>query len=358
MNNNRHSPLTTTNNNIATAPEVPSTNINSYYDPRNYPSPTAPGQQQQQVYMPNEMNSVATAVAAAAANSSLPPLSHLLPTNTGNNKITGTPDTNNATGTNTNTADYFSGQKAAAVSNTTMAEHQQQQRSASISQQQQRSASISYSPSTNTTTTTTPLTATATVPSQPIHYRKSIDYSRVAMYPPPSSDRRFIPTGGGGGGGNVDEYYILQQQQQQQNYASSVPNTMIPPSNGATNISVYSISPSHHQTYNTSTARMHHPHSNYHLPSPPTSVIDGVLVANHPHHLYHNNQHVVNGGITNNSQKVFSFVPLPGLNQKKRPRRKFHEVERLYQCNYQDCTKSYGTLNHLNAHVSMQRHVS
>ncbi|OAD07936.1 C2H2-type zinc finger transcription factor, partial [Mucor lusitanicus CBS 277.49] len=56
------------------------------------------------------------------------------------------------------------------------------------------------------------------------------------------------------------------------------------------------------------------------------------------------------------SQKVFSFVPLPGLNQKKRPRRKFHEVERLYQCNFQDCTKSYGTLNHLNAHVSMQRH--
>ncbi|KAI8084163.1 uncharacterized protein B0P05DRAFT_467108 [Gilbertella persicaria] len=60
--------------------------------------------------------------------------------------------------------------------------------------------------------------------------------------------------------------------------------------------------------------------------------------------------------MTHHSQKVFSFVPLPGLNQKKRPRRKFHEVERLYQCNFQDCTKAYGTLNHLNAHVSMQRH--
>ncbi|KAI8373894.1 hypothetical protein BD560DRAFT_327632 [Blakeslea trispora] len=56
------------------------------------------------------------------------------------------------------------------------------------------------------------------------------------------------------------------------------------------------------------------------------------------------------------SQKVFSFVSLPGMNQKKRPRRKFHEVERLYQCNYPSCSKAYGTLNHLNAHVSMQRH--
>ncbi|ORE23243.1 hypothetical protein BCV71DRAFT_147122, partial [Rhizopus microsporus] len=54
--------------------------------------------------------------------------------------------------------------------------------------------------------------------------------------------------------------------------------------------------------------------------------------------------------------KVFSFVPLPGVQQKKRPRRKYHEVERLYKCNYQNCTKAYGTLNHLNAHVSMQKH--
>ncbi|KAI8078697.1 uncharacterized protein BX664DRAFT_247613, partial [Halteromyces radiatus] len=56
------------------------------------------------------------------------------------------------------------------------------------------------------------------------------------------------------------------------------------------------------------------------------------------------------------SQKVFSFVSLPGVNQKKRPRRKYHEVERLYHCNYIGCSKSYGTLNHLNAHVQMQDH--
>ncbi|KAI8340679.1 hypothetical protein BC941DRAFT_347844 [Chlamydoabsidia padenii] len=56
------------------------------------------------------------------------------------------------------------------------------------------------------------------------------------------------------------------------------------------------------------------------------------------------------------NQKVFSFVSLPGVNQKKRPRRKYHEVERLYHCNYMGCSKSYGTLNHLNAHVQMQDH--
>ncbi|KAI8142388.1 hypothetical protein BJV82DRAFT_516651 [Fennellomyces sp. T-0311] len=66
--------------------------------------------------------------------------------------------------------------------------------------------------------------------------------------------------------------------------------------------------------------------------------------------------HPVSATDPNASQKVFSFVPIPGVNHKKRPRRKYHEVERLYHCNYPGCTKAYGTLNHLNAHVSMQSH--
>ncbi|KAF7723375.1 hypothetical protein EC973_002074 [Apophysomyces ossiformis] len=56
------------------------------------------------------------------------------------------------------------------------------------------------------------------------------------------------------------------------------------------------------------------------------------------------------------SDKVYSFVAIPGTNQKKRPRRRYDEIERLYHCNWPGCTKSYGTLNHLNAHVSMQKH--
>jgi hypothetical protein len=57
-------------------------------------------------------------------------------------------------------------------------------------------------------------------------------------------------------------------------------------------------------------------------------------------------------------EKNYSFVAIPGSNQRKRPRRRYDEIERLYHCTWPHCSKSYGTLNHLNAHVSMQKHVS
>jgi hypothetical protein len=50
------------------------------------------------------------------------------------------------------------------------------------------------------------------------------------------------------------------------------------------------------------------------------------------------------------------FVALGGPTPKKRPRRRFDEIERLYVCGHAGCEKSYGTLNHLNAHVAMQKH--
>ncbi|EIM86892.1 uncharacterized protein STEHIDRAFT_34574, partial [Stereum hirsutum FP-91666 SS1] len=56
------------------------------------------------------------------------------------------------------------------------------------------------------------------------------------------------------------------------------------------------------------------------------------------------------------SSKTYSFVSLPGNAVKKRPRRRYDEIERLYHCSWPNCTKSYGTLNHLNAHIVMQRH--
>lgn len=52
----------------------------------------------------------------------------------------------------------------------------------------------------------------------------------------------------------------------------------------------------------------------------------------------------------------YSFISLPGNTIRKRPRRKFEEITRNYVCNWPDCTKAYGTLNHLNAHVTMQKH--
>ncbi|SPQ26083.1 0fa960ca-1c3c-4c2d-acb6-72f4dc034b51 [Thermothielavioides terrestris] len=51
-----------------------------------------------------------------------------------------------------------------------------------------------------------------------------------------------------------------------------------------------------------------------------------------------------------------SFVPIPGAQQHKRPRRRYEEIERMYRCGWQGCEKAYGTLNHLNAHVTMQGH--
>ncbi|PVH90330.1 hypothetical protein DM02DRAFT_678678 [Periconia macrospinosa] len=53
---------------------------------------------------------------------------------------------------------------------------------------------------------------------------------------------------------------------------------------------------------------------------------------------------------------VYSFVPIPGAQQHKRPRRRYEEIERMYKCGWSGCEKAYGTLNHLNAHVTMQSH--
>ena len=46
--------------------------------------------------------------------------------------------------------------------------------------------------------------------------------------------------------------------------------------------------------------------------------------------------------------KTDSFVSLPRNATRKR----------LYRCSWSDCTKSFGTLNHLNVHIVMQRHGS
>lgn len=60
----------------------------------------------------------------------------------------------------------------------------------------------------------------------------------------------------------------------------------------------------------------------------------------------------------NHLSTVYSFVPIPGAQQHKRPRRRYEEIERMYKCGWNGCEKAYGTLNHLNAHVTMQSHGS
>lgn len=68
--------------------------------------------------------------------------------------------------------------------------------------------------------------------------------------------------------------------------------------------------------------------------------------------MYHPN--VTQGG--HPLSTVYSFVPIPGAQQHKRPRRRYEEIERMYKCGWNGCEKAYGTLNHLNAHVTMQSH--
>ncbi|KAH9024458.1 hypothetical protein EDB83DRAFT_2190532, partial [Lactarius deliciosus] len=52
-----------------------------------------------------------------------------------------------------------------------------------------------------------------------------------------------------------------------------------------------------------------------------------------------------------------SFVSLPGnAVRKRRPRRCYHEIERLYHCSWTGCGRGYGALNHLNAHIVKQHH--
>lgn len=55
-------------------------------------------------------------------------------------------------------------------------------------------------------------------------------------------------------------------------------------------------------------------------------------------------------------KKQFSFVAMSAVKTKKRFRRKFEEIDRIFACNYPGCDKSYGTLNNLNAHILMQKH--
>ena len=84
-----------------------------------------------------------------------------------------------------------------------------------------------------------------------------------------------------------------------------------------------------------------------HVPRPPA-------VGSAPHAVYPQPSNWAQGG--HPLSTVYSFVPIPGAQQHKRPRRRYEEIERMYKCGWNGCEKAYGTLNHLNAHVTMQGH--
>jgi hypothetical protein len=97
---------------------------------------------------------------------------------------------------------------------------------------------------------------------------------------------------------------------------------------------------------------------NYYGPSPPntgTSTSSAPVISSSHRTLSHISHDIERSPLDPNS-KTYSFVALPGNAVKKRPRRRYDEIERLYHCSWPDCNKAYGTLNHLNAHVTMQKH--
>ncbi|KAK4200523.1 hypothetical protein QBC40DRAFT_326573 [Triangularia verruculosa] len=79
----------------------------------------------------------------------------------------------------------------------------------------------------------------------------------------------------------------------------------------------------------------------------------GVMAAGH-HPVFA--QSAASAAAQPRPSQVYSFVPIPGAQQHKRPRRRYEEIERMYKCGWNGCEKAYGTLNHLNAHVTMQAH--
>ncbi|CAO3636946.1 unnamed protein product [Mucor hiemalis] len=170
-----------------------------------------------------------------------------------------------------------------------------------------------------------------------------------------------------------------QQQQQQQLYYNNnttANNNMTQLMDPTTMDTMYNLQPGH-PTNNTTdpatTAAMVAAAAaavGYGMPMPPTTqaLMEGPPQLQHPQHSlqnqhHHHQQHQqrqrqLSSSSTSSAEKIYSFVAIPGTNQKKRPRRRYDEIERLYHCNWSGCTKAYGTLNHLNAHVSMQKHVS
>lgn len=59
-----------------------------------------------------------------------------------------------------------------------------------------------------------------------------------------------------------------------------------------------------------------------------------------------------------NHPHLATYVSSSDAKEHKRLKRRHREIRRMYKCGWNGCEKAYGTLNHLNAHVTMQSHGS
>ncbi|CAO3643572.1 unnamed protein product [Cunninghamella blakesleeana] len=307
---------------------------------------------EQPMSLPTSTNAVdpdmAAAVAALSSTTSLPPLSQLLPAS----KPTSQQQTLISTNNNTNNNNTIM-TVTPIVENT----NHNNNKSSIVNNHPHNMASSTIGRPDPSTTNYQP---SPTVPSHP---KIPSNHSDMYYRPPPNDSFYMIQSNvpstysnntNSNDPNNEGNKYNKYNNHKNHNHSSELISTSISPAN--INIDsnlVFSSNmtpppaPSSHYSQQQPPRINHHPHQQ--LPSPPPSSFDHFQQHSHYHQQQQQQQQ-------QNHQKVFSFVSLPGVNQKKRPRRKYHEVERLYHCNYPGCTKSYGTLNHLNAHVCMQDH--
>lgn len=118
------------------------------------------------------------------------------------------------------------------------------------------------------------------------------------------------------------------------------------------NYSLPSFSPLHHQQFQQQQHQQQQPILNRHMSAPacPTNNGHGNLKLK-----------INPTPLTSNSRKGSSHSAkgksiINNNNGYKRHRKKFNEIERYYKCNYENCDKAYGTLNHLNTHITIQGH--
>ncbi|KAF4591445.1 hypothetical protein GQ602_001744 [Ophiocordyceps camponoti-floridani] len=160
---------------------------------------------------------------------------------------------------------------------------------------------------------------------------------------PDHVQRSYHPASGTGGGGGG-------MAQQQNNPSIAAPSPTYPYGQH----SPYAANPEMAHSYSHPTGSM------YAQPRPDWTGYGGhggAPMASGHHAVYAAQQSAASAAPQpQRSNQVYSFVPIPGAQQHKRPRRRYEEIERMYKCGWNGCEKAYGTLNHLNAHVTMQSH--
>lgn len=72
----------------------------------------------------------------------------------------------------------------------------------------------------------------------------------------------------------------------------------------------------------------------------------------HPHHIYHQMPPAVMAPGMAGDMGTAPSLP----NKHRRFRRRYYQIVRKYKCTHPGCTKSYGSLNHLNTHIVTKKH--